>query len=140
MNSTILICLVAAFFVLAGCTGSPDNVETTSDVQPNGSGSFKQTITNDEGTTTITGTASGDSWCQAGSNWQMTHTGEDAGAAQMVIVGIESSGKYAGMCHVTYDLQSEETNMEADYYFDEDGNGYQVMNINGQTMESEWTS
>jgi len=77
-----------------------------------------------------------DEWCGAGSTWSMTGS---EGDAEMVVEGIVNSGKYAGYCHITYDVDSEDTQANIDYYFDEDGNGYQVMVINGQTFESEWT-
>ena len=57
----------------------------------------------------------------------------------MIIVGIVESGKYEGYCHITYDIETSDTSANMDYYFDEDGNGYQVMEINGQTYENSWT-
>ncbi|MBN2111925.1 hypothetical protein JW707_02375 [Candidatus Woesearchaeota archaeon] len=76
-------------------------------------------------------------WCQAGSEWSMA--GQQA-VANMVIVGLVSSGKYAGYCHVTYDVDTAQGQANADFYFKEDGSGYQVVNVNGQTIETSWTA
>lgn len=99
-----------------------------------------QTIATDGGEIKVTGEAKNtNAWCQAGSEWKTTSTGEGAGTAKMVIEGIVSSGKYAGYCHVTYDVSTESGSANVDYYFKEDGSGYQVMNVNGQKFESQWT-
>ena len=78
-----------------------------------------------------------DSWCQEGSEWKSTGT---EGTAKMVIEGIVSGGKYDGYCHVKYDINTEEGDANIDFYFTEDGDGYQVMKINGQTIETEYHS
>ncbi len=78
-----------------------------------------------------------ESWCMAGSNWQMG--GAQAGA-NMVIKGIATSGKYAGYCHVTYDITSAQGDAHVDYYFNKEGAGYQVAEVNGQRIETEWNS
>lgn len=95
------------------------------------------TVETDEGTVEIEtkGTDSGE-WCKEGAEWKMT---AEEGQAQMVIVGIESSGEYEGLCHVEYDIAMPDTQGEMDFYFDEDGNGYQVMNINGQEIKTEFS-
>ena len=62
------------------------------------------------------------------------------GQANMQIQGKMTSGKYAGYCHVTYDIDMEGAQGTIDYYFNEEGSGYQVMNMNGQKIESEWTA
>jgi hypothetical protein len=62
------------------------------------------------------------------------------GSANMVIVGIVTSGKYSGYCHVTYDVDTAEGQANAEFYFNEEGAGYQVVTVNGQTMETSWTA
>lgn len=99
----------------------------------------KVVVEGEEGKQEITVKAGDGSWCQEGAEWKMTTTGEGAGTAKMVIVGIVSGGKYDGYCHVTYDVSGEDVDANIDYYFKEDGSGYQVMEVNGQKFESEWT-
>jgi len=96
----------------------------------------KMTLETDEGVVQIeTKGVDSDEWCKEGAEWKMT---AEQGQAEMVIVGIESSGEYKGMCHVTYDIDIAEAQGEMDFYFDQEGNGYQVMNINGQEIKTEF--
>jgi len=78
-------------------------------------------------------------WCQEGATWSMSSSGEENANVNMVIQGIVTEGKYKGYCHVTYDVTSEENTANMDFYYDEDGNGYQVMNVEGNVFESSWT-
>ena len=94
------------------------------------------TVESDDGNAKIEVKEGTDSWCAAGSEWKMTG---DQGNAQWNIEGIVASGKYKGYCHVTYDIASDDTQANMDYYFKEDGSGYQVMEVNGQKFESQWT-
>ncbi|MFC1801352.1 hypothetical protein ACFLZB_02720 [Nanoarchaeota archaeon] len=75
-------------------------------------------------------------WCQAGSQWTFSDTTNNMNA---VIVGIETTGKYAGYCHVVYDVESADNKANINMYFNQEGQGYQVIEVNGQTIESEWT-
>jgi hypothetical protein len=84
---------------------------------------------------TVTYSTGDSDWCSAGSKWSMD--GEHANA-DMVIQGIATSGKYAGYCHVVYDMKTSQGDVHIDYYFNEEGAGYQVMEINGQRTETAW--
>ncbi len=75
-------------------------------------------------------------WCMAGSEWNI---GGAQANANMVIQGIATSGKYAGYCHVTYDMTTSQGDVHMEYYFNKEGSGYQVMDINGQRTETEWS-
>lgn len=102
--------------------------------------SSQQTTTVKAGGTEVevtTNVQNAEDWCQTGSKWSMDGT---QGSMNMIIEGIISSGKYAGYCHVTYDVGTEEGQVNADFYFNEEGAGYQVIEVNGQTIESSWTA
>jgi len=86
-----------------------------------------------------TNVKAGNEWCQKGTTWSATASGEENANMNMVVQGIITEGKYAGYCHVTYDITSDDGQANMDFYYDEDGNGYQVMDINGNTFESSWT-
>lgn len=138
--------LVFAVLLLAGCQAAVEkSVEkqieskTGGDVSVDVEGNEANiNIETEKGTQEIQVTAKNTgSWCQAGSEWQSSGV---EGMAKMVIVGIESSGKYAGYCHVTYDVQAQGSQANADFYFTEEGAGYQVIEVNGQKFESTWTA
>jgi len=80
-------------------------------------------------------------WCEKGAQWKMSTTTENGNAnANWNIEGLETSGEYAGLCHVIYTITSAEGNMNIDYYFEEGGeNGYMVIEANGQTIKQEWS-
>ncbi|MBN2423096.1 hypothetical protein JXB41_07780 [Candidatus Woesearchaeota archaeon] len=150
MKKMLILLLILTIVALAGCQKAQDkivesqiekNTGMEADVQSN-DGSVTITTEDEEGTKTeITANkGDGESWCQEGAEWKMTQTGEQDANAQWRIVGIVTSGKYEGYCHVRYTVDSDETQMDMDYYFDEDGSGYQVMELNGQTYETEWHS
>jgi len=123
MRKMLALFAVLAVLALAGCKAG----ETV--------------YTADDGKTTVTADVknTGD-WCQAGSEWKMSSTAEEQPSnVKMVIEGIVSGGKYDGYCHVTYDVTSEENQANIDFYFNEEGDGYQVMVVNGQTYESAWS-
>ncbi len=101
----------------------------------------KVTIETDEGKVEIEGsTANSDEWCQTGSEWKMTATGENAGNAQWLIEGLMKEGEFKGLCHVIYTADNADgTKAKMDYYFSEDGEtGYFEMDVNGQKIKSEW--
>ncbi len=94
------------------------------------------TVKTAEGTTKTVVKNSG-SWCQTGSEWKSTSAGN---TAKMVIKELVSSGKYKGLCHVVYDATTAGDQVNADYYFSEDGKtGYMVIDVNGQKIEQAWT-
>jgi hypothetical protein len=101
-----------------------------------GCGGGKVTVETEEGDQKIEVTTRSDpSWCQTGSEWKMS--GPQA-VGKMVIEGVIEGGKYDGYCHVTYDIKAEGTEANVDFYFNEEGAGYQVMDVNGQKFESQW--
>jgi hypothetical protein len=75
-------------------------------------------------------------WCAEGSTWNSSGEGV---SATMVVQGIEAFGKYSGFCHATYDIETPEGKAKIDIYYDQAGNGYQVVESNGQIIESEWS-
>lgn len=132
-----LLSVLACMLIIAGCE---EAAEKTIDSDTSSDGiKTKTTVTTDEGEKVVVeGNAKNtDSWCQAGSEWKATAT---ESTTKMIIVGLETSSKYAGLCHVTYDIAAEGKTINADYYFSQDGaSGYQVMDIGGQKIESEWS-
>ena len=113
--------------MIVGCQKSE---EKSADVDIENKGdSTKVTVESEDGKQTIdVKTANEDEWCNVGS--EVTTAGP-SGSSVLKVVGIETSGKYEGYCHMTYDMESAEGGADIDVYFDEDGNGYQIMNING---------
>ncbi len=142
MKKAIISIMFVLMLAFVGCQSTVEDVmenriaaETGENVDVDADGD-KVTITTDDGIVKSE-VKNKDSWCQEGSTWDMATAEADA---NMVVVGIESSGKYAGYCHITYNMDSEDTNLKMDYYFDEEGNGYQVMDIDGRKVESEWSN
>lgn len=140
MKKTILGVLVVSLFLLIVVGCQSHSVEYTTDeghVEMEGDGTEGTIVVETEdGTQTAEYKTGADSWCQEGAEW--SSTGYDA-STSMIVEGIVESGKYEGYCHVTYDVETADTSANIDYYFDEEGNGYQVMEIDGQTYESSWT-
>ncbi|MEA3430539.1 MAG: hypothetical protein U9R08_04675 [Nanoarchaeota archaeon] len=135
----VLAILIVSVIVLAGCGEKTVYEDSDSEVVvDNGDNTVTSTIKSDDGeqTTVVTGTTGEDSWCAEGSKW-VTEGAE--GSAEMIVQGIMKTGKYAGFCHITYDIDAEGSEANMDVYFDEEGNGYQVMEVAGQTFETEWT-
>ena len=136
----LYVLLVIGLLVLfSACSTTTTTVQDDSVVTVEDKGKTqKVTVTSEEGTQTVKvkGTGS-DDWCQEGAEWEMSGT---QGAAKMEIQGKMTSGKYTEYCHVTYDIDMEGAQGNIDYYFTEDGSGYQVMNMNGQKIETEWTA
>lgn len=130
MRKILVLIFLIAMITIVGCQKNIDvdnkEKETTINVE---SKDGNAEITVKEGDV--------DSWCATGTEWKSTGT---QGNAQMIVQGIIKTGKYAGYCHVTYDVDAEGTQADINYYFNEEGDGYQVMVVNGQTFESEWTT
>ena len=83
----------------------------------------------------------GDGWCEEGAQWKYAAEMEEGSTnAQWMVEGLMTSGEYEGLCHVVYIAEGPDGDARMDYYFSEDGeSGYFEMNINGQTMKSEWS-
>lgn len=97
------------------------------------------TVETEDGTLEIESSGVKDGWCPEGQEFKMTSTAEgNEGNMKMVYQGVISSGEYAGYCHVTYDMTSTEGTANINFYFNEDGDGYQVMEINGEKFSTEW--
>ncbi len=137
---------VFAVLLLAGCQAAVEKSmesqiekQTGAEADVDISGrEAKISVETDEGTQNVEMKVKNEgSWCMAGSEWT---TSGAQGMGKMVIVGIESSGKYAGYCHVKYDMQAQGGQANADFYFTEEGAGYQVIEVNGQKFESQWTA
>lgn len=144
--------IMMALVMLAGCTApitekiSEKAMETQiekstggdADVDIDGS---DMTIKTDEGDVNIEtkGLDSGE-WCKQGAEWKMTaNMQEGMGNAQWIIQGLETTGEYAGLCHVVYTVQGDGQEMKMDYYFNEAGDsGYMEMDVNGKKMKQEW--
>lgn len=125
----IFIGLILSLIVGCGTTSKDVDIKTTAD-------STEIEIEDKETNTKLEiDSKNTDDWCNAGSNWKMT---SEEATSQLVIVGLVDSGKYKGFCHVRYDVDSAEGQADIDLYFDEEGNGYQVMVMDGKTFESEW--
>lgn len=128
MNKIVLFVLISMVVVaVSGCTG--DKTETE--------------IKTDKGTVKITGTAGESSdWCHEGGDWEMTSTGMEGDmSATWKIDKLETSGKYAGLCHVIYTVTSPEGDTRMDYWLDESGeNGYIEIEMGGQKITQEWHS
>ena len=128
----ILILLV--FFVfLVGCTQTVVNDGKTT-VKTSGT---KTTVETADGKTTVTAkTGDTGSWCQTGAEWKSSTVGKDNANAKMLIKGIQTSGKYTGLCYVVYQVTSKDSNANIDYYFNKDGKtGYMLMDVNGHKIE-----
>ena len=141
LKTTVLLLILAlALIVLASCktamekqiekeTGADVNIDTKGD-------NTQMTIKSDDGDTQVEiNSKNTDDWCPVGSTYSQSG---DTGNVNMEVIGIETSGKYAGLCHMKYDINTEDTGT-VDYYFDESGSGYQVIDVNGEKMEMQWT-
>jgi hypothetical protein len=126
MKRMISILLIATLLLASSGCGGGEKTDTVT-VKTEGG----------EQTTTVTMTGgTGEEWCEAGTDWTMQTTGVQGDAsATWKIVGLETSGKYAGLCHVIYTSQSPDGKVTMDYWFDETGeNGYFEMEVNGQKI------
>lgn len=150
MRRYLLIAFVfMAVLALSGCTG--EKAETTTVSTEDGTSKVTTTVSGDtqtvtveetteEGTqtTTITGSAGAnpDSWCPEGGNWEMRTAGPQGMAgATMKVVKLETSGKYAGLCHVVSTTTGPEGEQSIDMWFDESGeHGYMEMEVGGQKI------
>ena len=126
MKKEIIISLIAVLVLLSGCE---DKGETT--------------IKTDEGDVEVetSGLDTGD-WCPEGGSWKYAANVEGADSSgEWKVIGLENSGKYAGLCHVTYNVDAgSQGQIEMEYWFTEDGeSGYVEMDFNGQKITQEWS-
>ena len=80
-------------------------------------------------------------WCEKGAQWKMSAITDDGNTnANWNIQGLETSGEFAGLCHVVYIIESAEGTVNIDYYFEEGGEkGYMLLETNGQKFKQEWS-
>ena len=123
MRKITIVCLFLVSVALVGCGGAK--------VSTGG----KTTVETDQGKATVTVNEETDSWCAEGST---VKTETPQGTVNAVVKGLATSGKYAGCCHMVTSVDVQGQNIEIDYYYTEEGSGYQVMDIAGQTMETAW--
>jgi len=143
MKRLVLLAVFVSVIIIAACSKNVDTQGNVYTTQKTVTGETKTTIETKEGqTVTIQGTG-GSEWCSPGSDWKMTAVGgtQDATATWKVIK-LETSGEYAGMCHVLYTLKTQNgQNVVMDYWFAKDGkSGYYEANINGQKVKQSWSS
>ena len=83
-----------------------------------------------------------DDWCPEGGVWEMTaSTDEGDTSAEWIIDKLETSGEYAGYCHVIMTAEGPEGDAKIEYWFDETGeSGFMKMDINGQSFTQEWSA
>ncbi|MBD3319399.1 hypothetical protein GF342_05840 [Candidatus Woesearchaeota archaeon] len=86
------------------------------------------------------GVVANSDWCDPGKEWSWSGSSPDGNVdAQWIMQGIQTSGKYAGLCHVEYTVEGPDGNAVVDYYFNEEGDdGYMVMTMNGEEFAQEW--
>jgi len=137
-----MICatIIIVMFLTIGCEKAAEKKlekEIGGDVDIDKKGDeTKITIKSDDGEAEMEiNSKNADDWCAEGST--LKSSGQD-GSMNMVVLGIEKSGKYKGYCHMKYDIESKEETGSIEFYHDKDGNGFQVMDINGEKMEMEW--
>jgi hypothetical protein len=89
---------------------------------------------------TVAGNAGSGAWCDKNADWSWIAPGE--GSAKWDVVGLETSGKYAGLCHIVYEVQSDDGTTQMNYYINEnEDSGYLDMVMpNGQTFTQSWSN
>jgi hypothetical protein len=107
--------VVAMLFVVAGCGNDEADMSTES-----------VDVNVEEGE---------NNWCSEGSKFSVKGS---EGEVSMVVVGVETTGKYVGYCHMRYEFDSLENGGSMDYYFNENGDGFQVIDVDGEKMEMVW--
>ncbi len=66
--------------------------------------------------------------------------GSDGTTGEWKVIGLGTSGKYSGLCHVKYTAQTADGEVGMDYHFSEDGeSGFIEMDIMGQKITQEWS-
>lgn len=133
------IMLLAMSLLLVACSQGPTGGVTMDVGKDNAE--QKVTVQSDEGKIEMTGHEGSGDWCDEGADWSWIASGQDSTQARWTVEGIETSGKYAGLCHIHYEVESTDGNMVWDYYIGEDqGSGYMDMTLpNGQKYSQEWS-
>jgi len=124
MKRILFVVLVLALVFLAAC----EQKNTT-------------TLQTEQGNVVISEESQGaKGWCPAGGQWKYAANVEQGAATgEWKVLGLETSGKYAGLCHVKYTLKQGAQTIDMEYWFTEDGeSGYVQMDVNGQKITQEW--
>ncbi len=117
--------LILVLVLIVGC----ESEETTT------------TIETDEAEVVVTVVDAGeDNWCPAGGEWKYASEMDDGTNGEWKVIGLGTSGKYSGLCHVKYTAQTEDGEVVGmDYWFSEDGeSGLIEMDVMGQKITQEW--
>jgi hypothetical protein len=131
MKKTILIGIL--LLVLTACSTSvPKVTDTNVEVTTNDAETNLEIADN-----TATAQIGESSWCSVGTTIKSNTV--DANA-NLEVIGIETSGQYAGYCHSNYKINSNGYDLNMDYYLNQEGNGYVVTNMNGQISTTEYHS
>lgn len=154
MNKIMILLVIVALFLLAGCQQMAEKsiekkIEKETGYEPDVEIDKKQiavesetgdieaeVIPGEDAKVKIEGeipVKKAVEWCKENEEWTLTK-----GASKMIVMGLADSGKYQGYCHVKYEAPEDSRLSSYDFYFDEEGNGYQVLNVNGQQIESKW--
>jgi len=147
MKKAIALICVLTMLLMVGCQKASDEMaersieaDTGSDVEIDSSKGSMSVESEDGRVDVTTNMQDSDEWCPEGGEWTMTSAGVEGDAsAEWRVDKLETSGKYAGLCHVIYTAQGPDGEMRMDYYFDESGeNGYVEMEMNGQKIVQEF--
>ena len=126
MKKALLVSLIAVLVLVVGCGLSTPT---------------KTVVNTGEGNVVVTTESQGaGGWCPAGGQWKYAANVEQGAATgEWKVIGLESSGKYTGLCHVTYAMNQNGQNINVEYWFTENGeSGFYQMDVNGQKIEQEW--
>lgn len=137
-NIYYMIFIVVILLIFGGCTklaGTDENNANGNideDVNENADTDVDEDVSTEDSNTEK---SDGNDWCEEGAVFKMS-TSE--GSVETTILGIVDTGKYEGYCHMRTESKDTEETAIIDYYYDKDGNGYQVMNIDGEKFEMSW--
>ncbi len=138
MRDFMTVGVLLVFVLVAGCSSDSSAQESVTSLAVAEPGA---TVTASEGTAiSVEGDKATADWCQAGSQWDWSSQRiETDGEVSWVVDKLETSGEYAGLCHVVFSASGPEGDISMDYWFDETGkNGYVEMDANGQHIKQEW--
>lgn len=126
----VMFLFAVVLMIVTGCNSNTVDVESSADAL--------DTVSEDDVKVTVDSSLDSEGqWCAKGTKVK-TQTSE--GDVNAEVKGVIDSGKYAGYCHMVSSFQGSSGTMNIDYYYDESGSGYQVIDVNGQTIETEWTN
>ncbi len=100
------------------------------------------TADTEEQTSTVKGNYGSGGWCDKGADWNVASAGQYGDSTSTwKVVGLETTGTYAGYCHVLFTSQTARGETTMDYWFSEDKkSGYYEMDINGEKYTQVWTA